>query len=248
MSIPYLILVLQAPLIAYGKEAVDSIRPTDHMPGRSMLTGLLGNAIGYRRKDADQLAQLQACIRYAARTEHSVQMNASVRDFHTAQLGARDAAWTTYGVPERRAGGPGLTRAPEIRDVHYLAETRSVVALSLAESGLGLTLPDVAQALRMPARPLFVGRKCCLPERPVLEGKVSAENDTEALHMVELGPDVKQSRVQWDGSEHHESVRKTHELWVSDLKDWRNGVHVGRRMVNRGVVVLSDQDVNEPGE
>ena len=246
MTRPYLILVLQAPLIAYGGEAVDRKRPSDLIPGKSMLTGLLGNAIGYRRHDADQLASLQERLRYAARTER-LNPTYLLRDFHTAQLGADDTAWTTYGAPEGRAGSPASYQGPETREVDYLTETRSVVALTLADSEQGPTLTEAAEAIRNPARPLFIGRKCCLPERPIFERMVNAESDTEALCRIAPDTGATDGQIQWDGSEQHESVRKTHELWVSDLKDWRNGVHVGRRMVNRGIPLCHACQADLPG-
>jgi CRISPR system Cascade subunit CasD len=238
--------VLQAPLIAYGDEAVDRKRPTDLMPGKSMLTGLLGNAIGYRRQDAAELESLQRRMRHAARTER-IGPSRNIRDFHTAQLAADDRAWTTYGVPESRAGNSATYEAPEIREVYYLTESRSVVALALEETEQGPTLKEVADAVQNPARPLFIGRKCCLPERPIFEAIVDAKNDTEALYLVEAPKGVTEAQAQWDEPEQHSSIRKDQEIWVSDLKDWQNGVHVGRRMVNRGIQHFQDRLADCPG-
>ena len=240
MTSPYLVLVLQAPLLAYGDEAVDRKRSTDLIPGKSKLTGLIANALGYRREDAIGLDSLQRRIRYAARTEPLGRIR-TLRDFHTAQLAADDVAWTTYGVPERRAGSAATYQAPEIREVDYLVESRSVVAIALDETAKGPTLMDVAAAVRNPARPLFIGRKCCLPERPIFEAIVDAEDETEALYLADVGAEVMEAQVQWDGPNQHHSIRKDREVWVSDLKDWRNGVHVGRRLVNRGTQLFHDQ-------
>ena len=246
MTHPYLILVLQAPLVSYGGEAVDRKRPTNLFPGKSMLTGLLGNALGYRRQDAVELDSLQRRIKYAARTEPLGHVG-TLRDFHTAQLAANDVAWTTYGVPERRTGSTATYQAPEIREVDYLAESRSVVAIALDETTEGPTLTEAAAAVRNPARPLFIGRKCCLPERPIFEAIVDADHETEALYSVKAGYGVMEAQAQWDGPEQHSSIRKDHEVWVSDLKDWRNGVHVGRRMVNRGIQLFPNQPTDRSG-
>lgn len=259
MSQPHLILILQAPLAAYGDEAVDRIRPTDTIPGRSMITGLLGNALGYRRSDADALDRLQSRINHAARTEllttPQTPLRATeathhiVRDFHTAQLSKDDQAWTTYGTPETRSGSRDSYRAPEIREVHYLAEHRVVIAVTLSKEKSGPSLDDLAYAIQRPARPLFIGRKSCLPERPVFEAIVHAESETEALSTIHgVLEDATVAHVQWDGIQCHASVNKTHEQWVSDLKDWRNGVHVGRRLVNRGVQCLRPQAPDPTGE
>jgi len=123
----YLILVLQAPIISYGKEAIDRIRPTDIIPSKSMLTGLLGNAMGYSRKDAEQLTQLQNRIHFAARTEQ-ISADYLIQDFHTAQIETGEEAWTTYGIIEKRGGS---NYQNEMREVYYLTESRTVIALKL---------------------------------------------------------------------------------------------------------------------
>ncbi|MCY4366209.1 MAG: type I-E CRISPR-associated protein Cas5/CasD [Chloroflexi bacterium] len=246
MTNSYLILILQAPLVAYGNEAVDRKRPTDLMPGRSMLTGLLGNAIGYSRRDAAELDSLQKRLRYAARTEQFGHLR-NLRDFHTAQLSADDVAWTTYGVPEGRSGSPDTYRSPEIREVDYLTESRTVVAITLDDTAEGPTLGEIAAAVQKPARPLFIGRKCCLPERPIFEAVLDAADETEALYLVPNAPEIMEAQAQWDGPHHHNSIRKDREVWVSDLKDWHNGVHVGRRMVNRGQQRFKETLADIPG-
>ena len=237
MSGQYLIMVLQAPLIAYGDEAIDRKRPTDNLPGLAMLTGLLGNALGYRRQDAGKLQELQRRITYAARTE-SDHPNSWMRDFHTARLGTTDRAWTTYGNPEGRAGDRTNPFVTETRELDYVAESASVVALTLEEPSTTPSLEELAEALKRPARPLFIGRKCCIPERPVYEAIITADSATEALHLIPAVTGQTNAPAQWDEQEQHDSFRMTHEAWVSDLKDWRNAVHVGRRQVMRGVQTL----------
>ena len=237
MSRQYLIMVLQAPLIAYGDEAIDRKRPTDNFPGLAMLTGLLGNALGYRHQDAAQLQELQRSVTYAARTE-SDHPHDRIRDFHTARLGIDDKAWTTYGKPEGRTGDRKSPEVTEIRELDYIAETASVVALTLREPSTAPSLEELAEALKKPARPLFIGRKCCIPERPVFETIVSADSATDALHLIPGVTGQTRAQAQWDEQGHHDSFKMTHETWVSDLKDWGNGIHVGRRQVRRGVQTL----------
>ena len=237
MSGQYLIMVLQAPLIAYGDEAIDRKRPTDNFPGLAMLTGLLGNALGHRRQDADELQELQRRITYGVRTE-SDHAHHRIRDFHTAQLGIDDKAWTTYGKPEGRTGDRKNPVVTETRELDYVAETASVVALTLREPSTTPSLEELAEALKRPARPLFIGRKCCIPERPLFETIISTDSATEALYLIPAVTGHTNAMAQWDEQEQHESFKITHETWVSDLKDWHNGIHVGRRQVKRGVQTL----------
>ena len=84
-------------------------------------------------------------------------------DFQTAQLGANDRGWTTRGQPEGRAGGANTYDAPHLRYRDYFADMRVAVALRLEPAGDEPTLGHLADALQEPKRPLFIGRKPCLP-------------------------------------------------------------------------------------
>src|SRR5690606_26406243 len=89
------------------------------------------------------------------------------------------------GMAARRAGtasaAPGSHRhrgslgstgngSPYIRQRYYRADARVIVALRLEPSEVSPTLDGVASALDHPARPLFIGRKTCLPSAPLLAG------------------------------------------------------------------------------
>ena len=98
-------------MLAFGGETVDARGVIVDFPATSMLTGLLANALGWRRSDGDALASLQARLRYAARIDRD---GVRLTDFQTAQLGKDDKGWTTH----RRAGGAH-------RSNHYLQLTAS---------------------------------------------------------------------------------------------------------------------------
>ncbi|MDQ7774408.1 MAG: type I-E CRISPR-associated protein Cas5/CasD [Paracoccus aminovorans] len=50
----------------------------------------------------------------------------------------------------------------------YLADHETRVVLRLA-AGQGLSLDELAQALDRPARPLFIGRKPCMPSARLVQ-------------------------------------------------------------------------------
>ena len=227
----YAMLTLQAPMMSFGGNAVDRRRPTGNHPGRSMLTGMIGNALGWRRQDHDLLQALQERIRYAVRMEHNGNL-AIMRDFQTVELSKDDLAWTTRGTPEGREGGGDTYKGPEIRLLEYLADCRAIVAMRLENPEEHPTLEEVGQALLMPARPLHIGRKCCMPETMVFTGYQDAETAASAL-----GKEPSQgtrNMIQWDPGEGGENVRLNRERWTSDLRDWANRVPAGRRRVNEG--------------
>ena len=239
MTRQYAILTLQAPMMSFGADAVDSRRPTGTFPGRSMLTGLVGNALGWRRQDHDRLQALQERIRYAVRMEYN-DGGATMQDFQTVELSKDDRAWTTTGTPEGREGGGATYSGPEIRLLEYVADCRAIVAMRLENPEEHPTLEEVGQALQRPARPLHIGRKCCIPETMVFTGYRSAGTATSALREEPF--QWTGDMVQWDPEEGDESVRQTKERWTSDLRDWANRVHVGRRKVNEGTQCVKGEE------
>ena len=227
----YAMLTLQAPMMSFGGDAVDSKRPTNTHPGRSMLTGMIGNALGWRRQEHEKLQALQERIRYAVRMEQNDSV-AIMEDFQTVKLSKDDLAWTTDGTPEGREGSSDTYKGPEIRLLEYVADCRAIVAIRLEKPEEHPMLEEISEALQMPARPLHIGRKCCIPETMVFTRYQDAETATSALQK-EL-PQGTWNMLQWDPGEGDESVRLTREHWTSDLRDWANGIPVGRRRVNEG--------------
>ncbi len=65
----HLILRLEAPLVAFGGEAIDNYGVTRDFPAASMLTGLLANALGWRRTDRAAHQRLQDRMVFAARRD-----------------------------------------------------------------------------------------------------------------------------------------------------------------------------------
>ena len=55
----YLLLRLEAPLIAFGGETIDNFGVIRDFPALSMITGLFANALGWRREDCELHDRLQ---------------------------------------------------------------------------------------------------------------------------------------------------------------------------------------------
>lgn len=220
----HLLLVLEAPLVSFGREAVDARGPVSDFPGASLLTGLLANALGLRREQRAAHARLQARLVFASRIDRP---GTRLTDFQTAQLGHDDAGWTTRGRPEGRAGGRDTYNAPHIRYREYDADKRVVVALRLLEAGEAPTLHDLAQALQTPARPLFIGRKPCIPTVPLFGGLVQEAGLLQAL--ATLPPPQGAGPVRLDLPTDEGPAPGDRRVWSGDLRDWRSGVHAGGR-------------------
>ena len=83
----HLLMRLEAPLIAFGGETIDNYGVIRDFPALSMVTGLLANALGYRREESELHDRLQNRLVVGARLDSEVQR---LTDFQTAQLGAAD--------------------------------------------------------------------------------------------------------------------------------------------------------------
>jgi CRISPR system Cascade subunit CasD len=226
----FLLLRLEGPLLAFGGEAVDAYGVISDFPGASMLTGLLANALGWQRSDRERLARLQQRLTFAARIDREGER---IRDFQTAALGATDKGWTTRGRPEGRAGGAGTYKSPHIRRRDYDGDKAVTVALRLTDETEQPTIEQCATALQEPVRPLFLGRKSCPPSGHLLLGLFEVEDLAAALRWPSLaenpGTSIRVMEPLPPGT--RERVTGTEDRAVTDERDWRSGVHGGRRIV-----------------
>ncbi|PWR18802.1 type I-E CRISPR-associated protein Cas5/CasD [Zavarzinia compransoris] len=235
----WLVLVLDAPLMSFGGAMIDQHGVTRGDPGRSLLTGLIGNALGYEHRDAGRLEALQHRLDHASL---HLRDGEALVDFHTVDLGQpfMRSGWTTRGAPQGREGGSAGS-STHIRNRHYLAGALRLVVLTLG-AGEGPDLDAVETALREPARPLFLGRKTCLPARPLLAGRVTAADAVAALHrahalaaalgLADFPAEAEGLAAEWpdDGLLPRNARQET----VVDQRDWRNQFHGGERRVVAG--------------
>ena len=177
----HLLLRLEAPLMSFGGVAIDNLGVSEAWPSASMIAGLLGNALGLRRTDENALQALQNRLVFACRADREGER---LTDFQTADLNHGDVGWTTQGSPEGRTGGAGTYQGKHIRHRDYWADRIVLVALRLEPEDLKPGLDDMERALGGPARPLFIGRKPCLPAVPVFAGWSDGESALAALSRV----------------------------------------------------------------
>lgn len=241
----HLILNLESPLLAFGGETIDNLGGIRPFPAASMLTGLFANALGWRRVERERHQRLQDRLVFAARIDREPAGGVRMTDFQTAQLGASDRGWTTRGQPEGRAGGPNTYNAPHLRYRDYYADMRVTVALWLQPDDDTPTLDELAAALDEPARPLFIGRKPCLPSGSLFGG--FEEGDT-ALAALLKAPAAEPARGQdgvrllWpegEGADGVEMLRLLRDYMLTDQRNWRSGLHGGGRWVCEGSIPRS---------
>ena len=162
--------------------------------------------------------------------------------------------WTTRGGPETRSGSASTyEQGPQQRWRDYQTDTKATVAIRLREpryhpqpsdeAGGDPDLHRLANALDHPARPLYIGRKPCVPSTRLLAGFAVAATPLEALleWPMEDNPGYLPPRVplQWNPEDQPETpqgvkVRVTRE--VHDLMNWRARVHAGGRALTEGTL------------
>lgn len=245
----HLILNLEAPLMAFGGETIDNYGVSRWFPSSSMLTGLLANALGWRRTEHRRHQELQNRLVFAARIDREPPHGLLLRDFQTAQLAKNDRGWTTRGVPEGREGGYVTYRSPHLRHRDYLADARVTAAVRLRSEGEVPDIDEVAEALDEPARPLFIGRKPCLPSSRILIGIREAPSVLAALLAHPIVPASSENlhvRLLWPAKDPETRVQATREYMISDERNWKSGLHGGGRLVCEGRVRI--EHLNRPPE
>ena len=228
---------LEAPLMSFGGETVDNLGVIRRFPSASMLTGLLANALGWRRVEAQRHQELQDRLVFAARIDREPAGGLRMTDFQTAHLGANDRGWTTRGAPEERAGGANTYLAPHLRFRDYFADMRVTIALRLEPAEAAPTLEGLGHALQEPARPLFIGRKPCLPSVPLYQGTLDAGSALLALLQVSLedrGNAPGRVGLMWPDGEGDARVEPSNTLMLTDQRNWISGLHGGGRLVLQG--------------
>ena len=239
MTVRHLILTLEAPLMSFGGETIDNYGVIRQFPAASMITGLIANALGWRRTEAESHQRLQDRLIFAARIDREPAGNTRLTDFQTAQLSSRDRAWTSSGQPESRQGGANTYNAPHLRYRDYFADARMSVALRLEPKDTFPSLDDIEVALETPSRPLFIGRKPCLPSGPFFGGYTEAETALAALVATPLPESFvsdQNIRVMWPDGEGVRDISASRTYSLTDERNWTSGLHGGGRPVSEGSV------------
>ena len=231
----HLILNLESPLMAFGGETIDSYGVIRSFPATSMLTGLLANALGWRRVEAERHQRLQDRLVFAARIDREPHGGMRLTDFQSAAINNTEQSWTTRGYPEGRGGGKYQNH---LRYRDYFADMRVTVALRLEPEDDEPTLDELAEALQEPARPLFIGRKLCLPSAPLFADFSDSDTALAALFawpLHDASSAADSVRLLWPDGEGVDGIAPNRTSMVTDQRNWVSGLHGGGRAVCEGV-------------
>lgn len=146
-----LILRLEGALQSWGTASKWDERGTEEFPTKSGIVGLLGCAMGLERGDP-RLAELDAAITVAVRTDRT---GGRFTDYQTVT-----------GSPLRNAEGkPKSTGNTLVSPRTYLQDACFTVVIQTDETWSA----RIVAALKDPKWCIYLGRKTCVPSRPILE-------------------------------------------------------------------------------
>ena len=173
------LLRLSAPVQAYATTSLWEERSTGSRPTKSAVAGAGRQRHGLRvghRPDRTAHHPLRRTRRPARPTHPRRQPNRRRRALPRPPLAAADNPGSWYGAPRNPTTGPGGTLtaswAPEDRGTVLITKHFLIDAAFLA----GLTTPDphfaerILTALQSPRRPLYLGRRRCVPAHPIGHG------------------------------------------------------------------------------
>ena len=153
-AISVLVLRLEGVLQSWGEHAKWNNRDSSVMPTKSGIIGLLGCALGWGREDKRFLT-LSSQLRIVVRADRAGRL---ISDFQTVS-----AKKLMNAAGEQRQGGNTL-----VTNRYYLQDAFFTIFIT-GDKGL---LQKLEQALKEPKWPLYLGRKSCVPSRPVLDGSI----------------------------------------------------------------------------
>lgn len=164
-----LLLRLEGPLQSWGERARWSIRDTAPAPTKSAVIGLVACCFGWNQDD--QIRNLSEQLKMGVRID---QPGSRLTDYHTIGGGyATPQLLTAEGKPKKSSGAPHT----EISLRDYLVDASFLVALQ----GDPELISKAAAAVQNPVWTIFLGRKACVPTRPVFETTVYAPTLEAAL-------------------------------------------------------------------
>ena len=162
-----LVLRLEGPLQSWGENAKWDFRDSSTMPTKSGIVGLLGCAMGQER-GSQVLVELAQSITVAVRADRPGEKWVDYQTVTGTPL------MNALGKPRKIDGKPANTFTSSRC---YLCDASFTVFID--------TLPEwqqrIISALENPRWCMYLGRKNCVPSRPILADRMEAADLMEAL-------------------------------------------------------------------
>jgi CRISPR system Cascade subunit CasD len=159
-----LALRLGGPLQSWGTSSrLDVNRRTERFPTKSAVVGILAAALG--RSRSESVTDLTV-LRFGVRADRPGEL---LLDYHTVSSLFDDKghyAPAAGRLPTAKGGFRSVDTSRQVTKRYYLSDACFVAGF---EGELEI-LERLDEALRHPVYPLYLGRRCCPPDRPIRLG------------------------------------------------------------------------------
>ena len=176
-----LLLRLEGPMQSWGTRSRWDVRDTGCEPTKSGVVGLIGCAVGLGRDDPE-LERLDRDLLFGVRIDRPGVIST---EFHTVTGYHRTAAGDykhSDGTAKSLAKAQEHDEATIVSPRDYLHDAAFLVALAVKpeyRAGNGHLLGHIKECLQDPKWPVYLGRKACVPSRPILERLTDQYRDLE---------------------------------------------------------------------
>ena len=195
MGMPILLLRLEGPLQSWGGRSRWDVRDTQPEPSKSGVIGLLSCALGYGRGDR-RIEALDRALRFGVRVEapgHVLEDYQTITGYLPTADGRYkyDGSTMSSSLSKLQESGDA-TPATIISPRFYLEDAAFLVALTARIPENTEPLEQAAAAVKNPRWPLFLGRKACVPTRPIFEALT--------LHYTGIEEALREHPWSWHGA------------------------------------------------
>lgn len=170
----FLILKLQGPLQAWGRESFEGLRPSELFPGRSALLGLLGACLGIDRADQKRQQILASSILFAVRID-------PVLSKENGKLLSTQKMTDYHTVKDAREDYQGLKSHETIQTWREYWQDACYTVAVWANETASITISDIEHAVKQPLFTPVLGRRSCPLARPLFEARIFADTALFAL-------------------------------------------------------------------
>ncbi|MHB9025928.1 MAG: type I-E CRISPR-associated protein Cas5/CasD [Armatimonadota bacterium] len=227
-----LLLRLEGPMQSWGTRSRWDVRDTGLEPTKSGMIGLIGCAMGLSRNDL-QLEKLDQDMLFGVRIDRP---GVVAVDFHTVTGYHRTAAGEfkhSGGTAKSLAKAREHDESTIVSPRDYLHDASFLVALVVKPehraSNLDL-LECLAWHLQHPKWPVYLGRKSCVPSRPIFDDLIEYNDLEDALrraswmprHRRDETPEVLEAWIECaDGDYERQDALRLNQLRFYDFRRCR---------------------------
>lgn len=180
---PFFTINFKGPLAALQGPRIDGEPQALPIPTVSMVTGIIGSALGLSRRDCSRLQALQDSIHLACVVHRR---GVEVLDYQTADLSKPHLAgpmWSSGRSIVIREGSAEAVTGTRQQWRPYLADFDMTLVVQI-DGDSPYAPQQILSALSEPARPLFLGRTSCPPEVALSGSVIEATSLEDATEFV----------------------------------------------------------------